>query len=70
LETQHIVFNVENMNCESCRQKIQSSLSQLNGIYQVIVDLNTKHVAAEYDEERLDISTIKGTIEDLGYKVK
>ena len=70
MTNQHIVFNVEDMNCDNCKEIIKSALNQLNGIYGVIIDLDTKHVAVEYDEERLDICTLKGTIEDVGYKVR
>jgi copper chaperone CopZ len=34
------------------------------------VDLEGKRVVVEYDSERLDAETIKGTIEDAGYTVK
>ena len=70
MKNQHIVFNVEDMTRENCKQIIKSALTQLNGVYEVIVDLGTKHVAVEYDEERLDVGTLKGTIEDVGYKVR
>lgn len=70
MANQHIAFNVEGMSCDHCVKTIKSALTQLNGIYDVIVDLDTKHVAVEYDEERLDVGTLKGTIEDAGYKVR
>lgn len=70
MTNQHVAFNVDGMNDDQCSQKIKDALSRLNGIYEIIVDLEVKRVAVEYDAERLDIETLKGTIEDAGYKVK
>jgi copper chaperone len=67
---QHVAFNVEGMACEGCANSIKSSLTRLNGVCDVIVDIYAKRVAVEFDSERLDIETLKGTIEDAGYKVK
>jgi copper chaperone len=68
--TKHISLYIGDMTLGNCIQDIKSALKKLNGIYDVIVDISTRHVAVEYDEERLDIGTIKGTIEDVGFKVK
>ncbi len=70
MANQHIAFNVDGMSCEHCVQTIKAAVVQLNGVYNVIVDLSTKRVAVEYDEERLDVDTLRGTIEDTGYKVR
>ena len=67
---QHVALNVEGMSCDHCSHTIREALLRLNGVYEVIVDLSVKRVAVEYDAERLDIETIKGTIEDVGYTVK
>lgn len=42
----------------------------LNGVIEVIVDINTRRVVVEYDEERLSAEVIRGTIEDAGFEVK
>lgn len=70
LENQHTTFIVEGMTCDGCVKTIKEILGRLNGIFGVIVDLDAKRVAVEYDAERLDVETIKGTIDDAGYKVK
>jgi copper chaperone len=68
--SEHVAFNVEDMTCEKCASTIQGALSKLNGIMNIIVDLDMKRVAVEYDVERLNFETLRGTIEDAGYKVK
>lgn len=70
MAVQNIAFNVDGMSCDDSVNTIKNSLTVLNGVYEVIVDLNAKRVAVEYDEERLNAEIIKGTIEDIGFKVK
>jgi copper chaperone len=70
MSSEHISFVVEGMSCDHCVQSIKTALSQLNGVYEVMVDIDSKRVAVEYDQERLDIDTLKGTIEDAGFRVK
>ncbi len=67
---QNIAFNVEGMTSEDSAESIKNSLTMLNGVIEVIVDIDTRRVVVEYDEERLSDETIKGTIEDAGFEVK
>lgn len=67
---QNIAFNVEGMTSEGSVEFIKSSLNMLNGVIEVIVDINTRRVVVEYDEERLSAEVIRGTIEDAGFEVK
>lgn len=70
MTNQHIALNVEGMSCKHCEEAIKNELTKLNGVYEVIVDINAKRVAVEYDGERLTIDILKGVIEDAGYIVK
>ncbi len=67
---QNIAFNVEGMTSEDAAESINNSLTMLNGVVGVIVDINAKRVVVEFDEERLSAEIIKGTIEDAGFEVK
>ncbi|NLO98947.1 MAG: heavy-metal-associated domain-containing protein [Clostridiaceae bacterium] len=67
---QNIAFNVEGMTSEGSVELIKNSLNMLNGVIEVIVDINTRRVVVEYDEERLSAEVIRGTIEDAGFEVK
>ncbi len=66
----NVSFNVEGMRCEHCVKTLKTALSVLNGVIEVFVDLAAKRVAVEYDDERMQPETLKGTIEDAGYKVR
>lgn len=70
MAVQNIAFNVEGITSEDSVEMIKKSLIVLNGVFDVIVDMNAKRVAVEYDEERLSVEIIKGTIEDTGFNVK
>lgn len=67
---QNIAFNVEGMTCEQSVKTIKDAVIMLNGALEVIVDIDIKRVAVEYDEERLSKEIIKGTIEDAGFIIK
>jgi len=63
-------FNVEGMSSAESAELVKNSLTVLNGVFDVIVDLNSRRVAVEYDDERLNDEIIKETIEYKGYKIK
>jgi copper chaperone len=63
-------LKVEGMSCSHCENSVKKSVGALNGVEKVIVDLKAKKVTIEYDFERVNIQTIKDTIEDQGYEVK
>lgn len=64
------VLNVEGMSCSHCEDAVKKSVGALNGVDSVSVDLKGKKVTVEYDSERVNLETIKETIEDQGYEVK
>ena len=70
MSEQNIAFNVEVIISNDSAESLKNSINMLNGVVEVIIDINAKRVAVEYDEERLSDETIKGTIEDAGFEVK
>ncbi|NLM73392.1 MAG: heavy-metal-associated domain-containing protein [Clostridiaceae bacterium] len=70
MSEQNIAFNVEDMSCQHCIDRIKNALTKLNGVYSVIVDLDSKRVVIEYDDERIHADILRGTIEDIGYTVR
>lgn len=67
---QHISVSVDGMSCSNCESKVKEALLRLNGVQSVVVDLKLKKVSVEYDDEKVFLDVIKGTIEDQGYDVK
>ena len=70
MTNEHVTFNVEGMSGTGCPDVIHAALIRLNGVENVIVDVDLKRVAVEFDAERVPIDTLKGTIEDAGFKVR
>jgi len=69
MSTENSVLTVEGMSCNHCVNSIKKVVGDLNGVDNVSVDLVGKKVSIEYDSEKVDIQTIKDTIEDQGYNV-
>ncbi len=63
------VFRVPGVSCEHCRHAITRSVSRLQGVRQVDVDLDGKTVAVLYDAGRTDRQAIRAAIEEAGYDV-
>ena len=67
---EHVALVVEEMSCSHCENAIKNAVGALNGVDNVIVDLNSKKVIVEFDEEKVSVDIIKGIIEDQGYSVR
>ncbi|OCA88208.1 copper resistance protein CopZ [Bacillus sp. FJAT-27225] len=63
------LLNVEGMSCGHCVKAVEGSVGKLDGVERVLVDLNEKTVAVEYNSDSVSLDKIKETIEDQGYDV-
>jgi copper chaperone len=64
-----VTLNVEGMSCGHCVAAVEGSLKKELGIV-AKVDLASKTVSLEYDENKVSLDNIKDVIEDQGYDVK
>lgn len=62
-----IVLPIEGMTCAACAQKIERSLSKLQGVEQASVNFATEKLSLNYDPTQVRISEIKASILHLGY---
>lgn len=62
------ILRVEGMSCNHCVNAIRNEVGKLNGVITVEVDLDSKKVLVEFDDERISEDTIKDVIDDQGYK--
>ena len=60
-------LNVEGMSCGHCVSSVEKAVSNLGAVAKV--DLATKKVSVEYDENKVTLGAIKEAIEDQGYDV-
>lgn len=64
-----VTLNVEGMSCGHCVAAIEGSLKKELGIT-AKVDLASKTVSLEFDDNQVSLEKIKEVIEDQGYDVK
>ena len=62
-------LTVEGMTCQHCVKTITDTLNGQSGVYKVGVDLDTREVKIEYDEEITTLKQISSRIVDLGFEL-
>lgn len=62
-------YQLETLVCPSCVLKIEGAVKKITGVNKVEVLFNASKVKVEFDENLIDGSDIKKTIEKLGYDV-
>lgn len=60
---------VEGMTCEGCEKTVQTELSKLSGVKEVIASHTTKSVVLRADTTHTNIDKIEEEIERVGYTV-
>lgn len=62
-------LQVEGMTCESCVQKVQTALLDLNGVNEARVSLEKKRAEVTYNPDLVSTSDMRTAIEQLGFRV-
>ncbi|MDI9481849.1 MAG: cation transporter [Bacillota bacterium] len=65
----NISITVEGLTADNC-QAIKQALEIINGVENIIVNIDNKKIVIEYDDEKIDEQLIRETIEDEGYTIK
>ncbi len=63
-----ITVRIGGMVCASCVQVVEASLTDLEGIYEVRVNLATENARIVYNPALVTISDIRAAVEDAGYQ--
>ncbi|MBS4178378.1 copper chaperone CopZ [Lederbergia citrea] len=66
----NVTLNVEGMSCGHCVNAVEGSVSKLQGVSEVKVNLENGTVDVEYDAAAVGVDAIKETIDDQGFDVK
>ena len=61
-------LKIEGMHCAGCSTRLEKVLNNLEGIETAKVSLEEKKATIKYDETKINIESIKETIEDAGFK--
>ncbi len=53
--------------CEMCKERIESSLGELDGVLDVRLDLTTKKVKIKFDDSKQSTASLRAAIANIGY---
>ena len=57
------------IHCDHCKSSLEGAVGSLEGVSRVEVTIADTTIDVDYDESRLDLDSIKQTVEDQGYAV-
>ncbi|MCB2209466.1 cation transporter [bacterium] len=61
-----VTFTVPNISCKHCTHTISMELSDLDGVSNVVADLESKKVTVQFDAPASE-ETIKDTLAEINY---
>lgn len=64
-----LILTVNDLS-DDCTETLKHALTRINGVENVILDVDNKKISIEYDDEKINEQLIRETIEDEGYEVK
>jgi copper chaperone len=64
-----VTLNVLGMSCDHCVRAVEGSVGELSGVNSVKVNLKSKTVDVEFNNQEVSLDKIKETIDDQGYDV-
>jgi copper chaperone len=64
-----VVLQAPEIHCDHCKMSIEGAVSALDGVESVDVAIPDATVRVSYDDQRVDLGSIKKTIEEQGYAV-
>ena len=65
----NVMMDVKGMTCGHCESAVNGALTELDGVKEVEVHLQTGKVNIVYDESKVNETQLKDAIEDQGYDV-
>jgi copper chaperone len=57
------------ISCDHCKQTIESGMGRARGVRSVEVEVDSRHVGIDYDEEETDEDALRDEMAELGYPV-
>jgi len=64
-----ITLKIEGMMCSHCQNQVQNTFSEVNGVSEVIVDLENATATVTYNEEQVQQNEIIEALKDTNYTV-
>jgi copper chaperone len=60
---------VPSISCEHCKETIESTLKDVDGVKEALVDIPNKRVVLTWDPDKVPLSTLEEALYDVGYEV-
>ena len=57
------------ISCAHCKHTVESTLHNIEGVQEAIVDIANKRVALKYDPDKVELSTLEEALSEEGYDV-
>lgn len=64
-----IMLQVPEVHCDHCKSSLEGAVGAMSGVESVEVSVPDATLDVTFDEERVELDQIKGTIEEQGYAV-
>jgi copper chaperone len=64
-----VLLQAPEIHCDHCKMSIEGAVSALDGVESVDVAIPDATVRVTFDDDRVDLGSIKKTIEEQGYAV-
>ncbi|HHX79551.1 MAG TPA: copper-translocating P-type ATPase [Acholeplasmataceae bacterium] len=64
------ILNITGMTCAACANAVERSVSKLEHVESVNVNLATEKLSVLYDEEKVELNAIKAAVKKAGYNVR
>ena len=65
--SEHVMIRVPTMQCQTCKENIESAVKVLDGIKSVEVDKNEKVAHINFEKGKTDLEKIETVITEAGY---
>jgi copper chaperone len=65
----NITLNVPGISCDHCKNTIEGTVGELEGIEMVQVDIERRTVAVAYDDTEVSLPQIVAALDEAGYEV-
>jgi len=68
MKEQEVILQILGMHCPACAQRIENSLSKLDGITEAKVNFASKEAIVRFNSDKTNIEKIKATVKRTGYE--
>ena len=61
-------IKVEGMSCMHCQMRVKKAVEAVEGVQKADVNLHTKQVVVDYEEDKANLETVKAAVREAGYE--